>query len=82
MKLELHREIFEKYPNIKFNKNSSDGSRVVPYRRKDGNEPNSHFFSILRTRIKWASWLKSKPDTTLALILKTWTINPLSVTIH
>ena len=30
MKLELSRQIFEKYPNIKFHENPFDGSRVVP----------------------------------------------------
>ena len=30
MKLEFPRQIFEKYSNVKFNKNPSSGSRVVP----------------------------------------------------
>jgi hypothetical protein len=30
IKLEFSRQIFEKFSNIKFNKNSSSGSRVVP----------------------------------------------------
>jgi len=35
-KLELTRQIFEKYPNIKFHENSSGGSRVVPCGPSDG----------------------------------------------
>ena len=33
MKLEFSRQIFEKYPNFKFNKTLPSGSQVVPYRR-------------------------------------------------
>jgi len=33
MELEISRQIFEKYPNIKFHVNPSNGSRVVPCRR-------------------------------------------------
>jgi len=40
MKLEFHRPIFEKYPNIKFYEDLFGESRVVPYgwteRRTDG----------------------------------------------
>jgi len=35
MKLEFSRQIFEKYSNIKFHKNPSSWSRVVPCRRTD-----------------------------------------------
>jgi hypothetical protein len=35
MKLELNRQIFDKSSNIKFNRNLSSWSRVVPYRRTD-----------------------------------------------
>jgi len=36
MKLELSRQIFEKYPNIKFHENpSSGGSRVSPCGQRD-----------------------------------------------
>jgi hypothetical protein len=35
MKLELFRQIFEKYLNIIFNENGSSGSQVVPYERTD-----------------------------------------------
>jgi len=35
-KLELSRQIFEKYPNIKFHKNLSSSSRVVPCGRTEG----------------------------------------------
>jgi len=36
MKLEFFLQNFEKYSDIKFHKNPSSGSRVVPCRRKDG----------------------------------------------
>jgi hypothetical protein len=36
MKPEFSRWIFEKSSNIKFHKNLSSGSRVVPYGRTDG----------------------------------------------
>jgi len=36
MKVELSRQTFEKYSNIKFHENQSSGSRVVPCRRAGG----------------------------------------------
>jgi len=36
MKLEFSRDIFEEFLNIKFYKNPSSGSRVVPRGRTDG----------------------------------------------
>jgi len=36
MKIEVYREIFEKYSNIKFHEIFSSGSRVVPCGRIDG----------------------------------------------
>ena len=36
MKLEISRQIFEKYSNIKFHENAFGGSRVVPCVRLDG----------------------------------------------
>jgi hypothetical protein len=36
MKFEFLRQIFEKYPNVKFHENLSSVSRVVPRGRKDG----------------------------------------------
>jgi hypothetical protein len=36
MKLEFYRQIFEKYSNIKFLENPSNGSRVVPRGQADG----------------------------------------------
>jgi hypothetical protein len=36
MKLEYYREKNEKYPNIKFNENSSSGNRFVACRLADG----------------------------------------------
>ena len=35
MKLELFQQIFEKYSNIKFRENPSNGSRVVPHGQTD-----------------------------------------------
>jgi len=35
MKLEFFQQIFEKYPNIKFHKNMSSGSRVLPCGQTD-----------------------------------------------
>ena len=36
MTLEISRQFFEKYSNIRFHENSSIGSRVVPCGRTDG----------------------------------------------
>ena len=37
LKIEFYWQIFEKkYSNIKFHENSSSGSRVFPWGRKDG----------------------------------------------
>jgi hypothetical protein len=36
MKLEYSRQTFEKYSDIKFNENPSNGSRVVPCGRTEG----------------------------------------------
>jgi len=35
MKLEFSRQIFEKYSNIRFHENPSEGSRVIPCGRTD-----------------------------------------------
>jgi len=44
MQLESIRQIFEKYSNIKFQENPSNGSRVVPYGMTGrDNETNSRF---------------------------------------
>jgi hypothetical protein len=58
MKLQISRQSFEKYSNIKFHENLSIGSRVVPCVQTDGrtdrqkDEPNSPLSAILRTRLK------------------------------
>ena len=45
MKLEYSRQIFEKYSDVKFHENPSNGSRVAPCGRKDRNgKANSHSF--------------------------------------
>jgi len=36
IRIKLYRYIFEKYSNVKFHGNPSNGSRVVPCRRRDG----------------------------------------------
>jgi len=36
MKIEISRQTFEKYTNIKIHENPSSWSRVVPCRRSDG----------------------------------------------
>ena len=51
MNLEFSRQIFKKSPNIKSNENSSNGSRVVPCGRMDGQtnrqgESNSRYSQI------------------------------------
>ena len=61
-KIELSRQIVEKYKNVKFHENSSNGSRVFPCgqadRRTDGrtdrrNDINlTAFFEILRKHLK------------------------------
>ena len=51
MKLEFPRQFFEKYPNVKFHRNPSGGSRVVPCGQTDG-QMNSQCLAILRTRLK------------------------------
>ena len=44
MKLEFSRQVFEKYSNVKFHKNPSSESRVVPCGQTDGcDEANSSF---------------------------------------
>jgi len=35
-KIEISRHIFEKFSNIKFHENPSNGSRVFPFGRTDG----------------------------------------------
>jgi hypothetical protein len=43
MKLELLRQIFQRYSDIKFHENPSTENRVVPCGRTEGHESNSHF---------------------------------------
>jgi len=57
IKLECYRQAFEKYSNIRFHKNSSGGSRVVPCGQADGqtyvhNEGNSSFLEFLESAKK------------------------------
>ena len=53
MKLDIFRQIFEKYSNIKFHENPSSGSRVVPRGQTDRHEEaNSCFFAIFRKGLK------------------------------
>jgi hypothetical protein len=39
MKLEISRQVFEKYSDMRFNENPSGGSQVVPCGRTDMTEP-------------------------------------------
>ena len=47
MKLKFSRQIFEKYSNIKFHENPSNGSRVVPY----GDEGKNSFSQFCGKRL-------------------------------
>ena len=51
-KLEFSLQIFERYSNIKFNKNTSSGSRVVPCGRTDWHDEANSSFSLLCGRTK------------------------------
>jgi len=59
MEIELPREIFEKLSSIKFNENTSSGSRADPCRPMDGRTDRqtdrqtdmTNVFAILRTRL-------------------------------
>jgi len=54
MKNEYFRQIFEIYPNFKFNENPSSGSQVVPCGRTDRQDKanSQSLCTILRTRLK------------------------------
>ena len=57
VKLEILRQIFSKYRNIKFYENSSSGSQVVPWGRTDRRTVTTKLFTnllsgILQTRLK------------------------------
>jgi len=48
MKLELHQQIFEKYPKIIFHENPCGGSRTVPCGRTDGQTDISKLIVVFR----------------------------------
>jgi len=48
MKLEFSRQIFEKYPNIKFDEDLSSRSRVIPCGRTDGRTDMTKLIVALR----------------------------------
>ena len=50
LQLQFFRNIFEKYPNIKFHENLSSGSQVFPCRRTDNEEANSCFSQFREKR--------------------------------
>jgi len=53
MKLEISRQIFEKYSNIRFHENPSSGIRVFQCGRRDRHdEAHSLLFGILATHLK------------------------------
>jgi len=59
MKFEFYQQIFEKYSNMQFNKNPSSGSRVLTCGQMERHdEASSHFFAILRTRLKRHLYVK------------------------
>ena len=58
MKLEFPRQIIEKYSDIKFNENASNGSRVVPCGRTETNWTVP--FSISRRRLKSGLLIKEQ----------------------
>jgi hypothetical protein len=45
MKIEFSKQIFEKYTNLKFNENPSNGGRVVPSGRTDRHDKNNDRFT-------------------------------------
>ena len=64
MDLELYREIFEKYSNIKFHENPSGGGRVVPCGWRDRRTDMTKLIlasAILRTRLKVKKILNTMP---------------------
>jgi len=48
MKIEFLRQIFAKYPNIKFHENPSNGSRAVPFGRTDRRRDMAQFIVAFR----------------------------------
>jgi len=52
MKIEFLRQILEKYSNIKFHKNPSSGSRVVPCGRTDGQTDTTNLIVAFRSFAK------------------------------
>jgi len=56
MKLEVSGHIFEKYWNIKFNENSSRGSRVVPCGHSDTRDEANSRFSTSYFELKYSSF--------------------------
>jgi len=55
MKLEFPRQIFEKYSNIKFHKNPTSGSRVVPCGWTDRHDEANSLFSQFCEHVYWDS---------------------------
>jgi len=62
MKLDFYPQIYEKFPNIKFHKNPSSGSRVVLCGRTEKHAANSFFFIC-----NFANASKTKIPTSLPL---------------
>jgi hypothetical protein len=54
MKIEFSELTFGKYSNVKFHKNPSSGSSVIPYRRKDGQTEMAKLIVVLRNVAKKA----------------------------
>jgi len=73
MKLRFSRQIFEKYPNIKFHENPSTGSRVVPCgqteRHDEGNSRFSKFCKCVQQCTKDRSDVQHLYPRTLSKLL-------------
>jgi len=60
MKLEISRQFFEKYSNIKFHENPSSGSWVVPCGRTDRHDETNSRYSKFCVHVK-----KGQPSSTI-----------------
>jgi hypothetical protein len=67
MKLQFSRQIFEKYPNVKYNENPSSGRRVIPSGQTDV-QTTWRFFQFNASTCRWkhSRWMAkntaAKPD--------------------
>ena len=66
IKLILSRQIFEKYSNIKYCENPSNGSRVVPYGQTDMTKLIVSFRNLKKARNSEYRVLDTIPDSALS----------------